>query len=138
MVHALQEAWRVLAPNGILIDVRPLCVDVPLEIVTPAGRESAGLVDMSPEIDKDIASDAATQVVVRDGLYNKIKQKYFDFAYYWNTVREFKADMDERWKEDVILSDEVLKQARTMCKKKRDGARVRIRIRMMLATFTKQ
>ena len=33
MVHALNEAWRVLVDHGIMIDVRPLCVDVPLEIV---------------------------------------------------------------------------------------------------------
>jgi hypothetical protein len=137
MVHALQEAWRVLVPGGIMIDLRPLCIDVPLEILTPAGSESAGLVDMSPDIDKDIASDTAIQTVIRDGLYEIVKQEYFDFAYYWNTVREFKADLDERWKDEVILPIEVLKQARAMFKKHREGARVRIRIRMTLAKFTK-
>jgi hypothetical protein len=137
MVHALQEAWRVLVSRGILIDLRPLCVDVPLEIVTPSGSESAGFVDMSPEIAKDISSDAAIQAVVRDGLYKKMKQEYFDFAYYWNTFREFKADLDERWKDEIILPDEVLKQARTLFKKHQDAARVRIRICMTLAKFTK-
>ena len=137
MVHALQEAWRVLAPGGVMIDVRPLCVDVPLEILTPAGSESAGLVDMSPEIDKDIASDAAIQAVIGDGLYKMVEQEYFDFAYYWNSIREFKADLDERWKDEVILPIEVLKQARALFKKQQDDARLRIRIRMKLAKFTK-
>jgi len=137
MVHALQEAWRVLVPGGIMIDVRPLCVDVPLEILTPAGSESAGLVDMNPEIDKDIASDAAIQAVIGDGLYKMVKQEYFDFAYYWNSIREFKADLDERWKDEVILPIEVLKRARAMFKKHQDDARLRIRIRMTLAKFTK-
>jgi hypothetical protein len=137
MVRALQEAWRVLILHGILIDLRPLCVDVPLEIVTPSGSESAGLVDMSPEIDLDIASDTAIQVVIYDGLLKKRKQEYFDFAYYWSSVREFKADLDKRWRDEIILPGEVLKQARVIFKKHQDSGRVRIRLRMTLAKFTK-
>jgi hypothetical protein len=137
MVHALEEAWRVLVSRGILVDLRPLCIDIPLEILSPAGSESAGLVDMSPDIDKDIAAEAATQAVVRDGFYQELKRETFDFAYYWNTVREFKADLDERWKDEVILHADVLKNARVMYKKLGDAARVRIRIRMLLAKFAK-
>ncbi len=137
MVHALEEAWRVLVSRGILVDLRPLCIDIPLEILSPAGSESAGLVDMSPDIDKDIAAEAATQAVVRDGYYKELKRETFDFAYYWNTVREFKADLDERWKDEVILPADVLKRALAMYKKLGDTARVRIRIRMLLAKFAK-
>jgi len=137
MVHALEEAWRVLVSRGILVDLRPLCIDIPLEILSPAGSESAGLVDMNPDIDKDIAAEAATQAVVRDGYYKELKRETFDFAYYWNTVREFKADLDERWKDEVILPADVLKRARAMYKKLGDTARVRIRIRMLLAKFAK-
>jgi hypothetical protein len=137
MVHALEEAWRVLVSRGILVDLRPLCIDIPLEILSPAGSESAGLVDMNPDIDKDIAAEAATQAVVRDGYYTELKRETFDFAYYWNTVREFKADLDERWKDEVILPADVLKRARAMYKKLGDTARVRIRIRMLLAKFAK-
>jgi hypothetical protein len=137
MVHALYEAWRVLVSGGILIDLRPICIDVPLEIIASSGSESAGLVDMSPEIDKDIASDAAIQTVINDGLYIKEFEESFDFAYYWNTIREFTADLDERWKDEIILPKEVLKQGRVLYKKHPDGARVRIRIRLTLLKFTK-
>jgi len=92
---------------------------------------------MSPEIDLDIAADAATQAVVRDGYYKEVKRETFDFAYYWNTVREIKADLEESWKDEVILPAVVLKRARAMYKKQGEGARVRIRVRMMLAKFTK-
>jgi hypothetical protein len=137
MVHALQEAWRVLVSGGILIDLRPICIDVPLEIIAPSGSESAGLVDMSPETDKDIASNTAIQSVINDGIYKKELQESFDFAYYWNTIRELTADLDERWKDEIILPKEVLKQGRVLYKKHPEGARVRIRIRMTLAKFTK-
>jgi hypothetical protein len=137
MVNALKEAWRVLVSRGTLVDLRPLCIDVPLEIISPSGNESAGLVDMSPEIDQDIAADAATQSVVLDGFYKELKRETFDFAYYWNTVREFKADLDESWKDEAILPAEVLKRARAMYKKHGEGARVRILVRMMLAKYKK-
>ena len=137
MVHGLQEAWCVLVSRGPLIDLRPICLDIPLEIITASGSESAGLVDMSPEIDKDIASDAAIQTVVSEGLYIKEIQEYFDSAYYWNTIREFEADLDERWKDDIILPRDVLKQGRALYKKHPEGARVRMRIRMTLTKFTK-
>ena len=39
MVHALKEAYRILAPQGIMIDVRPLSVDVPLEIIYEGGSD---------------------------------------------------------------------------------------------------
>ncbi len=121
MVHALHEAWRVLVSDGILIDLRPICIDVPLEIIASSGSKLAGLVDMSPEIDKDIASDTAIQTVINDGIYKKELQESFDFAYYWNTIREFTADLDECWKDEIILPKEVLKQGRVYIKNTRMG-----------------
>jgi hypothetical protein len=137
MVHALKEVWRVLVPRGTLIDLRPLCVDVPLEILTPTGNESAGLVDMSPDIDKDISAEAATKEVVRDGFYKKIKQETFGFAYYWSTIRALKTDLDENWKDDVILPGEVLRLARALFKKHKNTAQIRIKIRMLLGKYRK-
>ena len=137
MVHALKEAWRVLVPRGILVDLRPLCIDVQLEILSPAGNESAGMVDMSPEIDLDIAADSATRTVVREGFYKVLKRETFDFAYYWGTVRKFKEDLEKQWKDEVILPAQVLKQARALFKKHGNEARVRMRIRMRLTKFAK-
>lgn len=138
MVHALQEARRVLVPQGILIDLRPVCVDVPIEIVLQEGCESAGLVDMSPEIEHDIAADNAIHVLIGSGVLKELKMEYFDFAYYWNTVKDMKADIDERWKNDVILLDEVVQQAQILFRKHNADGRVRIRVRMKLAKFEKQ
>ncbi len=59
MVHALQEAWRVLLPNGIMIDLRPRSDNMPLEILHKDGIDSAGLVDMSPGLADDQAADEA-------------------------------------------------------------------------------
>jgi hypothetical protein len=135
MVHALQEACRLLAPGGTLIDVRPLSVDVPLEIVSPQGSQSAGLVDMSPDIEDDIAADNSFKEAVARGALKAVKLEVFDFAYYWNTVEEMKADFEERWKDGAILRKEVLRQARRLFKANLPGCRVWLGIRMQLAAY---
>ena len=138
MVHALQEARRVLVPRGIFIDLRPICIDAPLEIMTSTGCAFAGFVDQSPNIPDDIAADNAIQVILRDNLFKEMQVDYFDFAYYWNTVTEMKAFMDDNWKDDIILPDGVLQQVHLLFDQNRDQGRVRLRIRKRLAKFEKQ
>jgi len=56
MVHALEEIRRVLAPAGILIDLRPLMDQSPVEVVSNGEAHLAGVVNQLPE---DIANDEA-------------------------------------------------------------------------------
>jgi len=138
MVHALHEAWRVLLPRGILIDLRPLCSDAPLEIVFAGSSALAGPVDMSPDIAHEIAADQAIDSVVGDGIFNKIQLDHFDFAFYWDTVADMLADLDEYWKDEVILRAGVIRRARALLKKRQPQARVRLRMPMKLEKFVKQ
>jgi hypothetical protein len=137
MVHALQEARRVLVSHGTLIDLRPYCVEGPLEIITSSGCEAAGLVDMSLSHDHDIAADNAIQTVLQEEVFKEMKKEFFDFAFYWESVDDMKADMDDRWKEDVILADEVLQQAHLLFDRTFEPARVRLRMQMKLTNFEK-
>ncbi len=138
MVHALHEAWRVLRPQGILIDLRPLCADAPLEIVFTGGCEPAGAVEMSLGIAHENAADNAVKCVVGEGIFKELKLEHFDFAFYWHTVKEMKAEMDEYWKDDAILRPGVLRRAAALFKKRPSQAQVRLRMRMRLAEFEKQ
>ena len=137
MVHALYEAWRVLLPQGTLIDLRPLCADAPLEIVCAGGRALAGQVDMSPDIAHEIAADQAIETVVREGIIKKLRLDFFDFAYYWDTVADFLADMDEYWQGEVILRAGVIRRAHALFKKYQPQARVRLRMPMKLENFVR-
>ncbi len=136
MVHALHEAWRVLLPQGILIDLRPLCKDAPLEVVHNSGSALAGPVGMSPGIAHEVAADQAIESVVREGIFTRLQLEFFDFTYYWDNIADMLSDMeDEYWKGDVILPAPVIRKARTLCKKYQPQARVRMRMRMKLETF---
>ena len=138
MVHALYEAWRVLVPQGILFDLRPLSNDMPLEILFSGGCESAGLVDLSPDIEHDIAADQAINIAVSEGIFKELKSEVFDYRYYWNNVEEMKADLDEEWKDDVILPDEVLQRAFFLFNNHPGQSRVRFPLQMKLGKFVKQ
>jgi hypothetical protein len=138
MVHALEEAWRILVPYGMMIDVRPLCVDVPLEVVYEGGRESTGIVDLSPEIDRDIAADQAINSLVMNGKYKVANIEYFDYAYYWNSFNAMVTDFEERWKDEIIIPRDVIRKARTLYQQKRPKTQFRLGMRMKLGKYEKQ
>ena len=137
MVHALREVWRILIPHGIIIDLRPICVDVPLLILTSDGWKSAGLVDRGLERVNDIASDRALRIMIHDGLFKRIKREYFNFNYYWNNLNDLKTDVEGSWKEDVILSKKNWQRARQLFINGIEKNRIRIPIRMKIDKFQK-
>ena len=136
-MHALKEAERVLVPKGTMIDVRPLSVNVPLEIIYKGGRESAGDIDMSPTIQYDFAADKAIEEVLKEGLYQEVFVEYFDFAFYWKTINAMKKYIDEKWTDQVIISEEVIELAREMLNKKHPQTQIRIGNRMKLGKYEK-
>ena len=138
MVHALKEAWRVLVPHGIMIDVRPLCVDVPLEIAFKGGSESAGIVDLSPDIARDIAADQAIDSVIVERIYEEAMVEYFDFAYYWKTFKDMEEDLEANWKDEIVIPEEVWRRAHKLFKKQRPQTRIRVGVRMKLGIYEAQ
>ena len=112
MVHALIEAYRILTPHGILIDVRPLSLDVPLEIIYQGGCDLAGMIDMNPDLELDIAADKAIERMLIDNLFTEVSKEYFDFPYFWKTIKDLLEDLQDYWKDDVNVSDAVIQQAR--------------------------
>ncbi len=137
MVHALKEAWRTLVPHGILIDARPLSIDVPIEIVYQGGSDEAGMVDMSPEIGLDINADNAMTTVTSEGIYIKKNEQYFSYAYYWKTVKGMQEDIAEFWEGEVNIPEQVWQRARLLWNKRRPKTQVRLAVRMKLGMYEK-
>jgi hypothetical protein len=138
MVYSLNEAWRVLIPQGEMIDLRPLSINAPLDIVFKGKNEFAGIVDTSPGIEHDIAADHAIEEVVNKDIFNELFVEHFTIAYYWKTVRGMVADIRKRWKDDVILEKNVIKNAYELFTRHRHFAQVRILLQMKLARYEKQ
>ncbi len=137
MVHALKEAWRVLVAHGFMIDVRPLCIDVPLEVVFSEAAKSAGMLDLSPDIKRDITSGRAIETIIAAGIFKEEKLELFDFAYYWNTLEEMQEDLDENWKDEIVIPEGVLGRAQALFKKQPSKPKIRISVRMKLGVYEK-
>jgi hypothetical protein len=137
MVHALKEIWRVLKLAGFAIDLRPISVDTPLLILTGSGWVPAGRPDQSPERGLDIAADKSMQVVVNQGLFARVRQKYFETNYYWNSLEDFQRDIDERWKDEIIISNETWQNARILFNDGNGDNRIRFPFRKKITLYQK-
>ena len=91
MVDALSEAWRILVPQGTLLDLRPRSATYPIYVLTLARRFHVADFDGRGSENEDAASDAAMQKVVEDGWFARLSEKQFDIEICWDTVREMES-----------------------------------------------
>lgn len=88
MVHALNEAWRVLRQDGILIDSRPIHANITLESVTD--EESTLLRRYTreiPDID-DKAADSAMALAVDENKFQFIDSAAFEYVKFYDNGTE--------------------------------------------------
>jgi hypothetical protein len=137
MVHALKEAWRVMAPLGIMMDIRPLSIDSPLEVISGEVREFVGIVDMSPGLKYDVAADQAIETVKKEGIFIEKQVDYFEYVNYWKTFHGMMADFEERWKDEIILPEDVIKKAEQLYKESRPNGMLRLVMRMKSGKYEK-
>lgn len=137
MVHALKEVWRALVPDGVLIDLRPYTANPPLEIVAGGQARLAGHFDNSADLADDLAADKAIEHLVREGWFIRERKGAFDFAWYGDTPDEMKAYADDRWGDKMRLSKAALSKARRLFAHSGEGARVRLRTRIIIARYQK-
>ena len=139
MVNALGEIRRVLVPDGILIDLRPLLEHAPVEIVSARETQIAGTVDQLPE-DRasDVAADHAITQAEQQGWFVKEREEFFPFNYYWDSPKEAQEYLEAEWSNSVSVDDDVWRNARSMWAVANADARVRIRWRMLIARWRKQ
>jgi len=136
MVHALDEIGRVVKPGGILIDLRPVEANWPVEVSSASGYEAAGRLSDLPTA---VADDAAAFRAMRDaedrGWFIKEKEEEFAFFYYWDTPSEMKEFMEDEWEDFEKMEDEVYQAAQSAWAVANADARLRIRVRMLITKW---
>lgn len=138
MVHALAEIQRVLKPGGTLIDLRPVEENWPVEVVDSAGWQVSGrLSDLPVALEDDAAAFHAIQEASSRGWFIQKEQRDFPFFYYWDTPAEMKEFMDDEWEGLEKLDDDVYNKTRSLWALANGDARVRIRVKMLLARWQK-
>ena len=135
MVHALEEAERILVPGGQLIDLRPISVDSRLEILYGHAVRPAGIIDFSGGLPEDRAADQAVAGRVRRGGLSPEGHRRFEHAYYWEDLASMKAYAEERWSESATVPERVYRRAEDLIHKCLGPARIRVRLLVHLAAY---
>jgi SAM-dependent methyltransferase len=94
MVHALREAYRVLKPGGLLIDLRPAPAHRRVGIVSGGRYRRLGITRESLDLDR--AAERALRRVRRAGLFRLETDIRFDCRRVMDTPADFRAWVSEQ------------------------------------------
>src|SRR5215510_9205912 len=129
MVHALDEIRRVLVPNGVLIDLRPLADHWRVEVASLREiRRTGHVTDLPEQINGDVASNEAMREVERLGWFRRDQEELFPFIYSWDTPSEMEEFVTDDWQDFIDLDDETKRATRAAWAVADADSRVRIRM----------
>lgn len=136
MVHALDEIRRVIKPNGILIDLRPVEANWSVEVFSSVGYQVAGrLSDLPIAVADDEAAYNALREVESRRWFIKEKEEEFAFYYYWDTPSEMKEFMEDEWKDFEKLEQSVYRAAQSLWASANADAQVRVRVKLLITKW---
>ncbi|HSL30512.1 MAG TPA: hypothetical protein VK900_15035 [Anaerolineales bacterium] len=138
MVHALEETRRVLVPEGVLIDIRPIAERWPIEVVSTRGINETGRVNDLPEqVNADVASNKAMADVEARGWFRREQEELFPFFYSWDTPSELEEFIADDWGDFIELDEETRRTTRAAWASADADSRVRVRMKVSITRWKK-
>jgi hypothetical protein len=136
MVHALHEIRRVLRPDGILIDMRPISDQWPVEIVSGRAIQQTGRVqDLPVGLADDEAANQSIMETAKKGWFVKEQEEFFPFYYSWDSPNEMEEYIAEEWEDFISLDEATMQATRSAWAIADADARVRVRMKIMIARW---
>lgn len=137
-MHALDEVRRVLAPDGILIDLRPLADNWRVEVVSLREVKRTGRVeDLPVQTNGDVAANAAIQAAEKRGWFKREQDELFPFFYSWDTPSEMEEFVDDDWSDFVGMEEDTRRATRSAWAVADGDSRVRVRVEVLIARWRK-
>jgi hypothetical protein len=138
MVHALGEIQRVLVPDGILIDLRPLCDRWLIEVVSGREtRQTGHVTDLPLGLEDDEAANQAMREAEANGWFKREGEEFFPIHYVWDTASDMEKWVDEEWEDFIGLDEEVRRATRSAWAIGDADSRVRVRVKMVITKWRK-
>jgi hypothetical protein len=136
MVHALNEIRRVLVPDGILIDIRPLMDRWRIEVISEREvRETGRVQDFPIGLADDEAANRAIAQASENGWFSRDGQDFFSYSYSWDTPGEMEEWIDTEWENFVLMEEETKRATRSAWALGDADARVRLWVKMLIAKW---
>jgi hypothetical protein len=136
MVYALNEIRRVLVPNGILIDIRPLMDRWQVEVTSIREVRQTGRVQDFPiGLADDQAANRAIAQASENAWFSRGQQEFFSYCYSWDTPGEMEEWIDAEWEDFVALDEETKQATRSAWALGDADARVRLQVKMLIARW---
>lgn len=136
MVHALNEIQRVLVPDGILIDLRPVLDHWHVEVASVREiRETGRVQDFPMGLADDEAANRAMAEVESKGWFTRESEEFFPLYYSWDSASEIEEWIKEEWDEFIGLDDETKRATRSAWAVGDADSRVRVRVKMLLTRW---
>jgi hypothetical protein len=138
MVNALREAHRVLAPSGVLVDVRPVIAPILVEVVVATRAVWARAVE-SYSAPEDIAAAAAAVQHALSGEWITFETSLsFDFEIYCDSAAELSVYAQARKLRGAEIPYEELEEWQREFGAEGQAARLRCRRAWMLNAYRKK
>ena len=137
-MHALNEILRVLTPAGVLIDLRPVLDEWPLEVSWRDGyREVGRSTDLEEPLQDDAAANASMGGIASTGRLQRERQEFFPLYYYWDTPKEMEEHIAEEWPDVIRVEERAWAELRSAWATANAEARVRLRMQMLITRYQK-
>lgn len=139
MVHALKEIQRVLVPDGILIDLRPMLDRWQIQVASAREiRETGQVQDFPVGLADDEAANQAMAESEAKGWFVREHEEFFPFIYSWDTPNELTEWIEEEWQDFITVDDETQQSTRSAWAVADADARVRLKMKMLITRWRKQ
>lgn len=139
MVHALSEIHRVLIPNGILIDLRPLLSRWEVEVASVRESRLTGRVnDFEVGLADDAAANRTMAEAESNGWFIREREEFFPYVYSWDSPHEMEEWIDEEWNDFIGLDEEAKHATRSAWAMADGDARAQLWMKMLIGRWRKR
>lgn len=138
MVHTLSEIQRVLVPDGILIDLRPVLDRWRIEVAsTRETRETGRVLDYPLGLADDEAANKAMTQAEENKWFVRESEEFFPIIYSWDSANEMEEWIHDEWEELIGLDEETKRATRSAWALGDGDSRVRVKINMLITRWKK-
>ena len=138
MVHALSEIRRVLVPDGILIDLRPVLDHWQIEVASAREvRETGRMQDFPIGLADDEAANQNMAEAEQKGWFVRESEAFFPLYYSWDSASEMEEWIKEEWHDFIGLDEETRRATRSAWALGDADSQVRVRVKMLITRWRK-